>query len=108
MQGQIVEHFFAWRSLHTGNAGYASRRRVAAHAHGRNWHRAHQTPQRNKAVRCYGASGDEIASIGKLLTDRWLHRRRCNLANGAIRDAQAEEAAKAAQRPEPFAYTVRS
>jgi hypothetical protein len=30
-----------------------------------------------------------------------------NLANGAI-DAQAEEAAKAAQRPEPFAYTLRS
>src|SRR5262245_52588364 len=27
--------------------------------------------------RCYGASGDEIASIGKLLTERWLHRRRC-------------------------------
>jgi hypothetical protein len=26
---------------------------------------------------CYGASGDEIASIGKLLTERWLHRRRC-------------------------------
>ena len=28
-------------------------------------------------VRCYGASGDDIASIGGLLTERWLHRRRC-------------------------------
>src|SRR5262245_20422499 len=26
--------------------------------------------------RCYGASGDDIASIGKLLNKRWLHRRR--------------------------------
>jgi hypothetical protein len=25
--------------------------------------------------RCYGASGDDIASIGKLLSKRWLHRR---------------------------------
>jgi hypothetical protein len=25
--------------------------------------------------RCYGASGDDIASIGKLLIKRWLHRR---------------------------------
>jgi hypothetical protein len=33
--------------------------------------------------RCYGASGDELASIGGLLTERWLHRRRCHLANGA-------------------------
>jgi hypothetical protein len=40
-----------------------------------------------------GASGDEIASIGRLLTERWLHRRRCKLANGAI-DAQAEETEK--------------
>jgi hypothetical protein len=30
-----------------------------------------------------------------------------NLADGAL-DAQAEKAAEAAQRPEPFAYTVRS
>src|SRR5215467_5876040 len=29
-----------------------------------------------RAFRCYGASGDDIASIGKLLTERWLHRRR--------------------------------
>jgi len=28
--------------------------------------------------RCYGASGDEIASIGGLLTERWLHRRDVN------------------------------
>jgi hypothetical protein len=41
-------------------------------------------------------SGDEIASIGRLLTERWLHRRRCNLASGAIRDAQAEKAKEAA------------
>jgi len=46
--------------------------------------------------RCYGASGDEIASIGRLLTERWLHRRRCQLANGAI-NAQARKAAEAAQ-----------
>src|SRR5262249_55408315 len=26
--------------------------------------------------RCYGASGDDIASMGGLLTERWLHRRR--------------------------------
>jgi hypothetical protein len=25
--------------------------------------------------RCYGASGDDIASIGRLLRKRWLHRR---------------------------------
>jgi hypothetical protein len=51
--------------------------------------------------------GDEIASIGRLLTERWLHRRRFQLANGAI-NAQAEKAAEAAQRPKPFAYAVRS
>src|SRR5262249_51855348 len=28
-----------------------------------------------RAFRCYGASGDDIASIGRLLTERWLHRR---------------------------------
>ena len=58
-------------------------------------------------VQMLWGDGDEIASIGRLLTERWLHRRRSQLANGAI-DAQAEEADKAAQRPEPFAYTVRS
>src|SRR5262249_14958793 len=31
--------------------------------------------------------GDEIASIGTLLTERWLHRRRCHLADGAHRCA---------------------
>src|SRR5215470_8109422 len=60
-------------------------------------------------VRCYGVSGDEIASIGRLLTERWLHRRRCKSRQWSHpRYAQAEEAAKAVQRPEPFAYTVRS
>src|SRR5262245_37390186 len=57
--------------------------------------------------RCYGASDDEIASIGKLLTERWLHRRRCQFAPMEPIDAQAETA-EAAERPESFAYTVRS
>jgi hypothetical protein len=58
--------------------------------------------------RCYGASGDDIGSISGLLTKRWLHRRRCQPSPMEPIDAQAEKAEKAAQRPEPFAYTVRA
>jgi hypothetical protein len=29
------------------------------------------SPSAFAVLRCYGASGDEIASIGKLLTERW-------------------------------------
>jgi hypothetical protein len=65
-----------------------------------------QTAHFEIVVRCYGASGDDIASIGKLLTKRWLHRRRCKRQPMETIDAQAEEAEEAAQRPEPFAYTV--
>src|SRR5215470_969023 len=43
-----------------------------------------EAPVAGLQLRCYGASGDELGSIGKLLTERWLHRRRCQLANGAI------------------------
>jgi hypothetical protein len=46
--------------------------------------------------RCYGASGDEIASIGRLLTERWLHRRRCQTQPMEPIDAQAEKAEEAA------------
>src|SRR5262245_58502250 len=35
-----------------------------------------RTNCRPAGYRCYGASGDDIASIGKLLNKRWLHRRR--------------------------------
>jgi len=41
------------------------------------WHMAATVSCRSDRVRCYGASGDDIASIGGLLTERWLHRRRC-------------------------------
>ena len=52
-----------------------------ARYHGSSWHDADDladatTLVGNLRVRCYGASGDDIASIGKLLNKRWLHRRR--------------------------------
>jgi hypothetical protein len=48
-------------------------------------------------LRCYGASGgDDIASIGKLLTKRWPHRRRSKRQPMETIDAQAGTAAQAA------------
>jgi hypothetical protein len=53
-------------------------------------------PPRAAAVKsCYGASGDEIASIGRLLTERWHPSAPMWTADGAI-DAQAEAAAETA------------
>jgi hypothetical protein len=43
----------------------------------------HSCGCKSRQQRCYGASGDDIASIGRLLTERWLHRRDSNLADGA-------------------------
>src|SRR5262245_6662823 len=63
---------------------------------------------RGNRVRCYGASGDDIGSISGLLNKRWLHRRRCQTQPMEPIDAQAEKAQEAGQRPEPFAYTLRS
>jgi hypothetical protein len=60
------------------------------------------------SIGCYGASGDDIASISGLLNKRWLHRRRIPTWPMEPINAQAEKAEEAAQRPEPFAYTVRS
>src|SRR5262245_55633053 len=57
-------------------------------------------------LRCYGASGDEIASVGGLLTERWHPSALLKPTDGATSDGQADQAAEAAQRPEPFAYTV--
>ena len=45
-------------------------------------------------MRCYGASGDDIASVGGLLTERWLHRRRCQFSPMEPIDAQAENSRK--------------